>query len=120
MKVSKKQQTVVLHNVHTTPFEHIADREALEEARLSEAIERLQLEHVVLEKELEGAEKRAEEKMREEIENRLLQCKEEMDQEATANEAIVKEDMKAIEASFKKHMPTLVKQQIKAFLPFGL
>lgn len=104
------------NEMKTSPFERIADHETLEQVRLNEVVERLQLDRINAEKEIENAEKHAEEKIREEAEKRLLLCKEQVGKEMEPNEGIVKEDVKAIEVSYKKHAPALIEEQSKAFL----
>jgi len=120
MTAKKTSQDNASHTTHVSPFEHILHLETQEEARLQNAMESLRLERIDAEKGMSDTEKIAEEKMREEAKKRLSQCKEEAFKEMEAHEITVKEDVKAIESSYKKHAPALIEEQAKALLSLNI
>ncbi len=116
MTSKKTLQDTVTHELRTSPFEQIADLETKQETRVQEAVEQLNIERIDAEKGITDAEKHAEEKMRDDATKHLAECKEEMGKEMEANEATIKEDLKAIDAFYKKNAPVLIEEQAKAIL----
>lgn len=100
----------------TSPFEHIAEREAQEEQRLQDALEQLRAEEIQMEKTIVETEKDAEEKLLNEARKELAACKENISKELASTGKEIEKEIHAIETKATKNSAKAAEDQVAAFL----
>lgn len=97
-------------------FDHVPEREALEESRYNVAVERLREEEVSAQQAMIESEKHGEEQDRAQANKELLSIKEEIGKELQQSQKEIAKEVEAEKAKINKRMPAVVDEQVVAAL----